>query len=64
MSSLHERECPVCGGPALRIRRRFIDRLISLVIPVHRYHCQTATCGWRGNLRVSEASLTHHTSPK
>ena len=64
MSNFRERECPMCGGPALRIRRRLIDRLVSLVIPVHRYQCQMATCGWHGNLRVGERSFTHHPSPK
>jgi len=64
MSSSHARECPLCGGPALRTRRRFVDRLISVVIPVHRYQCRTVSCGWRGNLRVSEGSFADHASQK
>jgi hypothetical protein len=34
-----------------RVPRRFIDRLLSLVHPVHRYHCRAFTCNWEGNLR-------------
>jgi len=48
--------CPACGSSGLnRIPRRFIDRLISLVYPVHRYHCQAFVCNWEGNIRHTEA---------
>lgn len=40
--------CPLCGEVVARIRRRAIDRLVSLIRPVHRYRCR---CGWEGNLR-------------
>ncbi|MFZ5511404.1 MAG: hypothetical protein ACOZCP_15270 [Pseudomonadota bacterium] len=43
-------KCPVCGGPVLRIRRRLVDRIISLLRPVARYRCQSARCQWEGNL--------------
>jgi len=33
-----------------RVPRRFIDRLLSLVCPVHRYHCRSFICNWEGNL--------------
>jgi hypothetical protein len=33
-----------------RVPRRFIDRLLSLVFPVHRYHCSSIICHWEGNL--------------
>ena len=46
--------CPICSGPVERVRRRFIDRLVSLITPVHRYRCQAKGwgCGWEGNLRL------------
>lgn len=46
--------CPKCSGPVIRVRRRYIDRLISLVTPVHRYRCHAKGlgCGWEGNLRL------------
>ncbi|MDF1529304.1 MAG: hypothetical protein P1R74_09260 [Sedimenticola sp.] len=46
--------CPKCNGPVKRLRRRFIDRLVSLIIPVRRYHCRAIgwDCDWKGNLRV------------
>lgn len=46
--------CPQCASYARRIRRRFLDRMISLVIPVSRYKCQC--CHWQGN--VSKHHLT------
>jgi hypothetical protein len=30
--------------------RRFVDRVISLVHPVHRYRCPSFICNWEGNL--------------
>jgi hypothetical protein len=36
----------------MRIARRPIDRLISVVWPQHRYRCRVMDCGWEGNLRV------------
>lgn len=44
--------CPRCGGSVERIRRRWTDRLISLVLPVRRYRCHALMCGWKGRLRV------------
>jgi hypothetical protein len=46
------RECPRCHGPAYRVRRRLIDRLISLIFPRHRYRCESWECRWEGTLRV------------
>jgi hypothetical protein len=43
--------CPVCGTELTRIRRRFIDRLVSAVRPVRRYRCHSFACHWEGNLR-------------
>ncbi|MEO8039197.1 MAG: hypothetical protein ABI794_10540 [Betaproteobacteria bacterium] len=51
-----DRACPNCNGRAYRIRRRFIDRLTSLVTPIQRYRCDSVTCGWEGNLPVHPKS--------
>ena len=48
----HRRTCPRCQGALTRVKRRYVDRLISIVIPVHRYRCIASSCGWKGNLRV------------
>lgn len=49
----HESVCPCCNGPVERVRRRFVDRLLSLVAPVQRYRCRAKgwDCDWEGNLR-------------
>jgi hypothetical protein len=44
--------CPQCGQSLIRIRRRFIDRLTSIVQPVHRFRCRNHTCQWQGNISV------------
>ena len=41
--------CPKCNGRAVRIRRRAIDRCVSLVYPIKRYRC-SSYCGWKGNI--------------
>jgi hypothetical protein len=45
--------CPECHSSLNRVPRRFIDRLLSVVYPVHRYHCRSFSCNWEGNLRCS-----------
>ena len=47
---VHERTCPHCNGAVDRVRRRFIDRLISLVLPRYRYRCCSIVCDWEGSL--------------
>jgi predicted RNA-binding Zn-ribbon protein involved in translation (DUF1610 family) len=43
--------CPRCGEDTLvRVPRRLIERLVSVVRPVRRYKCWI--CGWRGTVRV------------
>ena len=43
-------ECPWCGGFNLeRVRRRSVDRRISLAWPQHRYHCHSLGYEWQGN---------------
>jgi hypothetical protein len=44
------RKCPHCGGVVYRTSRRAIDRLLSLIAPVRRYHCMSLECTWVGNL--------------
>ena len=44
------RKCPNCGGGVYRTSRRAVDRLLSLIIPVQRYHCMALECTWVGNL--------------
>ena len=61
--------CPKCRNDLYRIPRRGIDRLKSIVRPVHRYHCHFFSCHWEGNLPVgrddfaatatTRRSLTH-----
>jgi hypothetical protein len=48
-------ECPQCrssgsSGDLVRVHRRFIDRVISLLRPLRRYRCRTMDCDWEGNL--------------
>lgn len=43
--------CPRCNGKMERIRRRFLDRVASLVVPVRRYRCPHFSCQWEGLLR-------------
>ena len=52
----HDRECPRCGGPAYRVQRRKIDRLISLIFPRRRFRCGSMGCGWEGNLPDKSSS--------
>jgi hypothetical protein len=48
--------CPRCGGEVFRIRRRLIDRLLSLVLRLQRFRCLEMGCSWESNLRVSHRS--------
>jgi len=43
--------CPRCEGPVIRVRRRFVDRLLSRFVPLRRYRCPRFGCSWEGNLR-------------
>jgi len=42
--------CPKCGSLAVRVARRAVDRLYSLIRPVRRYQCSAQECRWIGNL--------------
>ena len=45
--------CPHCSKRAHRMRRRWIDRILSLFTPVRRYWCYE--CHWQGNLDAEHA---------
>ncbi len=49
--------CPRCNGAAVRVPRRLVDLLLSMVMTVNRYHCRSVDCGWEGNLRVKRHAL-------
>ena len=44
-------KCPICGSYTTRVHRRMIDRIASLIIPVHRYKCHNYQCQWQGNVK-------------
>jgi hypothetical protein len=44
--------CPRCSGGVVRIRRRALDKLMSVVSPRQRFRCAVFGCGWEGTLRV------------
>lgn len=56
--SAHRHACPRCKGAVYRIPRRFVDLLLSVFVPVHRYRCDEMGCTWEGNLRT-----TRHSGP-
>ena len=48
--------CPMCGQRGLlRIRRRLIDRVLSLFVRQRRFRCTQPGCQWQGNLREKHA---------
>lgn len=53
-----EPACPECGGRLMRVRRRATDRLLSLMVPVHRYRCTGFGCQWEGVLRNRGCAAT------
>jgi hypothetical protein len=44
-------ECPKCGDALIRVHRRPLDRLQSVVLPVRRFRCAGFQCQHEGNLR-------------
>lgn len=44
------RSCPRCERRAERMARSWGDRVVSLFMPVVRYRCVSAGCGWQGLL--------------
>lgn len=55
----HALACPVCQGAVERISRRWVDRLLSIVMPVQRFRCATMSCQWEGNLRAKHLAHAH-----
>lgn len=52
--------CPRCGSSVYRIRRRALDRLLSSIVPVHRYRCRAEEdfhCDWEGILPVRDTEV-------
>jgi hypothetical protein len=47
--------CPQCQGRLDRVPRGVFDRVLSLFVPLRRYRCRSARCGWEGLLRRSAA---------
>lgn len=45
-----ETACPRCNASVVRIYRRFVDRMVSMIHPVRRYRCQSFICRWEGNI--------------
>ncbi len=45
--------CPRCGDHLVRVRRRLLDRLLSLFATTHRYRCRKHGCRWEGTFRVA-----------
>jgi len=48
--------CPRCKSPTYRVRRKRRDRLISLMVPVYRYKCESFKCDWTGVVRQAQLS--------
>ena len=42
--------CPRCNGRVFPVRRSFVDRVVGLIGPVHRYRCESLDCDWEGDL--------------
>ena len=48
-------QCPWCTAYLVRMPRRPVDRLWSIVKPARRYRCERFACQWQGNLPVLAA---------
>ena len=52
--------CPKCkAGKLKRIHRRPLERAISLLYPVYRFHCPNRECGWEGIFAQTNKSRDH-----
>lgn len=47
-----------------RVHRHFTDRCLSLFVPVARYRCAQAGCGWEGLFAPSLARTRTRTSER
>jgi predicted RNA-binding Zn-ribbon protein involved in translation (DUF1610 family) len=54
MAKAHHRvhACPECGQSVGRVHRHLRDRLMSVVLRVHRYRCSNPDCGWEGIVSI------------
>ena len=43
--------CPECGYDMIPMQSRIIDRLVSMLIPVHRFRCPNFLCGNECNIK-------------
>ncbi|MDP2004253.1 MAG: hypothetical protein Q8K45_01145 [Rubrivivax sp.] len=58
------RSCPRCKRRADRMARGWFDRVLSLFMPIVRYRCASAECGWEGLLmRRHRRRPEHHQPP-
>src|SRR5436190_19040782 len=48
--------CPKCGSDAVRMRRRLIDRLQSVMVPSRRFRCNSFQCQYEYNVPKSPSS--------
>lgn len=55
-SGVHKHLCPCCDAKLIRIPRRPVDRLLSLLAPVQRFRCTNFQCQWVGNIHMEEGS--------
>lgn len=58
VAGAHNRVCPRCNSSIDRVRRRSIDRFMSMFCLVHRYRCVRFVCKWEGNLPVQIVKTT------
>jgi diguanylate cyclase (GGDEF)-like protein/PAS domain S-box-containing protein len=53
--------CPMCGSSVYRIRRKTIDRILSLVAPTQRFRCRANkanfACTWEGVIQLKDMPL-------
>jgi hypothetical protein len=59
VSNVFANVCPHCGGNLMRIRRRPVDRLFSVFVPVRRFRCVDLRCIWEGNVRRSRGTVSY-----
>jgi hypothetical protein len=59
----HKHTCPKCSDQVYRVPRRLVDRFISLFVPVQRYKCHSAHCGWEGNMPRAPKADNQSTPP-
>ena len=53
-SEMRALACAKCGYEMIRVRRRFIDRLLSILNPVRRFRCSNLGCRYECNLTNGE----------